>query len=306
MSDGNFTIVGLGELLWDLFPSGKQLGGAPANFAYIASLLGDHGIVASRIGTDALGDDAKQRFQQLRLPTDFLQSDPSHPTGTVRVLIDPQDQPHYEISADAAWDSLEMTSQWRTLAAQATAICFGSLAQRSPVARCTIHEFLGAARPTTTRIFDVNLRQPFYSKDILADSIRRSSIIKLNQEELPVVLQLLESPTPLTPGKEILAGEWLLHLSGAQLVCITRGAQGSLLVSKEGFHEHPGFSVQTVDTVGAGDAFTAALVHHFLRGAPLSAMNEAANRMGAWLAARPGATPEADPSVLEKVRGAHQ
>ena len=306
MSDGNFTIVGLGELLWDLFPSGKQLGGAPANFAYIASLLGDHGIVASRIGTDALGDEAKQRFQQLRLPTDFLQSDPSHSTGTVKVLIDPQDQLHYEISSDAAWDSLEMTSQWRTLAAQATAICFGSLAQRSPVARRTIHEFLGAARPTTTRIFDVNLRQPFYSKDILAESIRRSSIIKLNQEELPVVLQLLESPTPLTPGKEILAGEWLLHLSGAQLVCITRGAQGSLLVSKEGFHEHPGFSVQTVDTVGAGDAFTAALVHHFLRGAPLSAMNEAANRMGAWLAARPGATPEADPFVLEKVRSAHQ
>jgi len=201
---------------------------------------------------------------------------------------------------------VEVTSQWRTLAAQATAICFGSLAQRSPTARRTIHEFLGAARPTTTRIFDVNLRPPFYSREILAASIRRASIIKLNQEELPVVLQLLESPTPLSPGKERLAAEWLLHLSGAQLVCITRGAHGSLLASKEGFHEHPGFSVQTVDTVGAGDAFTAALVHHFLRGAPLSAMNEAANRMGAWLAARPGATPEADPAVLEKVRSAHQ
>jgi fructokinase len=306
MSDGNFTIVGLGELLWDLFPSGKKLGGAPANFAYIASLLGDHGIVASRIGTDALGDEAKQRFQQLRLPTDFLQSDPSHRTGTAKVLLDPQGQPHYEISEDAAWDSLEMTSQWRTLAAQATAVCFGSLAQRSPAAGRTIHEFLGAARPTTTRIFDVNLRQPFYSKEILVVSIRRASIIKLNQEELPVVLQLLESPTPLSPGKETLAAEWLLHLSGAQLVCITRGGNGSLLVSKEGFHEHPGFAVKTVDTVGAGDAFTAALVHHFLRGAPLSAMNEAANRMGAWLAARSGATPEADPAVLEKVRGAHQ
>lgn len=306
MSDGNFTIVGLGELLWDLFPSGKQLGGAPANFAYIASLLGDHGIVASRIGADALGAEAKQRFQQLRLPTDFLQSDPSHPTGTVKVLIDPQDQPHYEISQDAAWDSLEMTSQWRTLAAQATAVCFGSLAQRSPASRRTTHEFLGAARPTTTRIFDVNLRQPFYSKEILADSVRRASIIKLNQEELPVVLQLLESPAPLSPGNETRAAEWLLHLSGAQLVCVTRGANGSLLVSKEGFHEHPGFAAKTVDTVGAGDAFTAALVHHFLRGAPLSAMNEAANRMGAWLAARPGATPEADPSLLEKVRSAHQ
>ncbi len=306
MSDGNFTIVGLGELLWDLFPSGKQLGGAPANFAYISSLLGDHGIVASRIGADPLGEEAKQRFQQLRLPTDFLQVDSLHPTGTVKVLLDAAGQPRYQISEEVAWDALEMTPQWRTLAAQATAICFGSLAQRSLAATRTIHEFLGAARPTATRIFDVNLRPPFYSKEIIADSIKRASIIKLNQEELPVVLQLLDSPTPLTPRKEKLAAEWLLHLSGAQLVCITRGANGSLLVSKEGSHEHQGFSVQTVDTVGAGDAFTAALVHHFLRGAPLSAMNEAANRMGAWVAARPGATPEADPSVLEKVRSAHQ
>ncbi len=306
MSDGNFTIVGLGELLWDLFPSGKQLGGAPANFAYISSLLGDHGIVASRIGADPLGEEAKQRFQQLRLPTDFLQSDSFHPTGTVHVQLDATGQPRYQITEDVAWDFLEMTPQWRTLAAQATAICFGSLAQRSTAARRTILEFLGAARAAATRIFDVNLRQPFYSKDILADSIKRASIIKLNQEELPVVLQLLDSPTSLTSGKEKLAAEWLLHLSGAQLVCITRGANGSLLVSKEGSHEHPGFTVQTVDTVGAGDAFTAALVHHFLRGAPLSAMNDAANRLGAWVAARPGATPEADPSVLQKVRSAHQ
>ena len=306
MSDGNFTIVGLGELLWDLFPSGKQLGGAPANFAYIASLLGDHGIVASRIGADPLGEEAKQRFQQLRLPTDFLQSDSFHPTGTVKVLLDAQGQPRYQITEGVAWDSLEMTPQWRTLAVQSTAVCFGSLAQRSGAARRTIHEFLGATRSTTTRIFDVNLRPPYYSKEALSDSIKRASIIKLNQEELPIVLELLDSPTPLTAGKEKLAAEWLLHLSGAQLICITRGARGSLLVSKEGSHEHPGFCVATVDTVGAGDAFTAALVHHFLRGAPLSAMNEAANRMGAWVAGRPGATPEADPAVLEKVRSAHQ
>jgi fructokinase len=306
MSDGNFTIIGLGELLWDVFPSGKQLGGAPANFAYIASLLGDHGIVASRIGADSLGEEAKQRFQQLCLPTDFLQSDSFHSTGTVNVHLDAAGQPRYQISQDAAWDFLEMTPQWFTLAAQATAICFGSLAQRSPAAKHTIHEFLGAARTTTTRVFDVNLRQPFYSKETLADSLKRSSIIKVNQEELPVVLQLLDSPTPLSPGKENLAAEWLLHLSGAQLICITRGSSGSLLVSKEGSHEHPGFSVPIVDTVGAGDAFTAALVHHFLRGAPLSAMNDAANRMGAWVVGSPGATPEADPAVLERVRSAHQ
>jgi fructokinase len=306
MSEGNFTIVGLGELLWDLFPQGKELGGAPANFAYISSLLGDHGIVASRIGTDLLSEEAKQRFRQLRLPTDFLQTDSLHATGTVKVLLDSQGQPRYQISEDVAWDFLEMTPQWRTLAAQSTAICFGSLAQRSVAARRTIQQFLGAACPGTTRIFDVNLRQPYYSKEVLADSIKRASIIKLNQEELPVVLELLDSPTPLSPGKEKLAAEWLLHLSGAKLICITRGPNGSLLVSKEGSHEHPGFSLQATDTVGAGDAFTAALVHHFLRSAPLSAMNEAANRMGAWVASRSGATPEADPSVLEKVRSAHQ
>jgi fructokinase len=305
MAEGNFTIVGLGELLWDLFPQGKQLGGAPANFAYISSLLGDHGIVASRIGTDALGDEAKQRFQRLRLPTDFLQSDSLHPTGNVKVLFDSLGQPRYQISEDVAWDFLEMTPQWRTLAAQATAICFGSLAQRSVTAQSTIQEFLGTARPGTTRIFDVNLRPPFYSQKILADSIKRASIIKLNLDELPVVLQLLDFPTPLALDKEKLAAEWLLHLSGAKLICITRGPKGSLLVSQESSHEHPGFSVQTVDTVGAGDAFTAALVHHFLRGAPLSAMNEAANRMGAWVASQSGATPEADPAVLEKVRSAH-
>src|SRR5271169_5306430 len=143
MSERNFTIVGLGELLWDLFPEGKQLGGAPANFAYISSLLGEQ---------------AKQRFQQLRMPTDFLQSDSLHPTGSVKVLLDSLGQPHYQITEEVAWDFLEMTSQWRTLAAQATAICFGSLAQRSLAAQRTIQEFLSAARPGSTRIFDVNLR----------------------------------------------------------------------------------------------------------------------------------------------------
>src|SRR6267143_84895 len=131
MPNGNFTVVGLGELLWDLFPQGKQLGGAPANFAYISSLLGDHGVVASRIGTDPLAEEAKRRFQHFRLPTDFLQPDSTHPTGTVKVLVDSAGQPQYEITESVAWDFLEMTSEWRALAAQASAISFGSLAQRS-------------------------------------------------------------------------------------------------------------------------------------------------------------------------------
>src|ERR1700738_1522627 len=126
---GNFTVVGLGELLWDLFPQGRQLGGAPANFAYISSLLGDHGIVASRVGTDVLGEEAKRRFQHLRLPTDFLQSDPTHPTGTVQVHLDSGGQPKYEIAGPVAWDFFEMTPEWKSLALQASAISYGPWVQ---------------------------------------------------------------------------------------------------------------------------------------------------------------------------------
>jgi len=306
MAEGNFTVVGLGELLWDLFPQGKQLGGAPANFAYISSLLGDHGIVASRIGMDPLGDEVTRRFQQFRLPTDFLQSDSAHPTGTVKVSVDSGGQPQYEITENVAWDFLEMTSEWRALAAQASAITFGSLAQRSATTRRTILDFLAAARPKAVRIFDVNLRQSFYSPEILAESARGANIIKLNHEELPRVTELLGAPESVAlKGALKTSAQWLLQATGAQLICVTRGGRGSLLVSSEGTHEHGGFSVYIKDTVGAGDAFAAALVHHFLRGAPLSAMNEAANRMGAWVASCAGAMPEPDSVILEKVRNAH-
>jgi fructokinase len=306
MAEGNFTVVGLGELLWDLFPQGKQLGGAPANFAYISSLLGDHGIVASRIGTDTLGEEATRRFQHFRLPTDFLQLDSAHPTGTVKVLVDSAGQPQYEITENVAWDFLEMNSEWGALAVQASAISFGSLAQRSGTSRRTILDFLAAAGPKAIRIFDVNLRQSFYSREILAESARRANLIKLNHEELPKVMELLGAPKSAALEGNLKAdAQWLLQASGAQLICVTRGGGGSLLVSPDAWHEHEGFSVRIKDTVGAGDAFAAALVHHFLRGAPLSAMNDAANRMGAWVASCAGAMPEPDSFILEKVRNAH-
>jgi fructokinase len=293
-------------LLWDLFPAGKQLGGAPANFAYISSLLGDHGVVASRIGTDALGDEVRRRFQHFRLPTDFLQTDSVHPTGTVKVHVDSAGQPQYEITENVAWDFLEMTSEWRGLAAQASAISFGSLAQRSVTSGRTILEFLAAARPKAIRIFDVNLRQSFYTPEILADSARRANIIKLNHEEVPKVMELIGSPKSAAVERDMKTGaQWLLQATGAQLICVTRGGGGSLLVSPDASHEHEGFSVRIKDTVGAGDAFAAALVHHFLRGAPLSAMNDAANRMGAWVASCEGAMPDPDSAILEKVRSAH-
>ena len=290
-------VVGLGEVLWDLFPEGKQLGGAPANFAYITNLLGDRGIIASRVGHDALGDEIQQRLGTLGLEASYLQSDSARPTGTVRVRVDQDGQARFEITDMVAWDFLEWTPAWESLAQQADAICFGSLAQRSPASRETIHKFLGAARPGTARIFDVNLRQAFYSAKVLSESLKFADIAKLNAEELPRVVELLGIPH----HGEQPSAERLRFAYGLKLVCVTRGARGSFLVSEFERHEHPGFRVQVADTVGAGDAFTAALVHHFLRGAGLAAMNEAANRIGAWVASCVGATPSSDDVQLRRI-----
>jgi fructokinase len=300
---GNFTVVGLGELLWDLFPQGPQLGGAPANFAYISSLLGDHGVVASRLGSDALGEEARRRFQHLRLPTDFLQTDAVHPTGTVQVSLDAGGQPRYEIAGLVAWDYFEMTPKWRTLALQASAISYGTLAQRSATSRQTILEFIDGAPAGTIRVFDVNLRQSFYGAESLGNSARRATVIKLNDEEFPAILKLLDAPAGLSATWEPRrAMEWVLDKTGAKLICVTRGACGSLLATTTEYHQHAGIRVTIRDTVGAGDAFAAALVHHYLRGATLGAMNEAANEMGAWVASCLGAMPEPDLAVLERVR----
>ena len=297
-----FTTVGLGELLWDIFPEGRQLGGAPANFAYMTSLLGDEGIVASRVGADELGEEARQRLEHLGLSASFLQRDPTYRTGIVQVEVDAKGQPTFQIAEPVAWDSFEWTSVWQALAQKADAVCFGSLAQRCAQSQQTIHSFLKAIRPGTTRVFDVNLRQTFYSAQVLADSAKQADIIKLNNDELPTVARLLGFPF----HDEESAAEWLLNTFHIKLVCITRGATGSLLVSEYAKHEHPGIRVHVADTVGSGDAFTAALVYHYLRRDSLASMNEAANRMGSWVASETGATPARDESQLELIRAAAQ
>jgi fructokinase len=297
----SFTIVGLGELLWDMFPEGKQLGGAPANFAYMTSLLGDSGVVASRVGDDELGRAATQRLASLGLRTSFLQLDSDHPTGIVKVDVDPAGQPTFHIAQNVAWDFFAWTPAWRSLAEGVDAVCFGSLAQRSAESRQTICSFLKAVRPGTTRVFDVNLRQSFYSAEILEESAQLSDIIKVNHDELPVVAKLLALPFIYD---ETRAAQWLRNKFNAKLVCITRGAKGSLVVSAEETSEHAGFRVHVADTVGAGDAFTAALVYHYLRSASIFTLNEAANRMGSWVASQTGATPAPDEFHLEKVRNA--
>lgn len=298
-------VVGLGELLWDLFPRGKQLGGAPANFAYITALLGDSGIVASRIGDDRLGQEALWHLKSNGLDVHHVQRDLVHPTGTVKVEVDSKGQAEYIFPENVAWDFMEFSEDWISLARSTHAVCFGSLAQRSPVSRATIRAFLAALPSFAIGIFDVNLRQSFFSSEILRDSARFAKVLKLNDEEFPRFLDLMQCPLKASERSDIASARWLCREFGVQLVCITRGAHGSLLVTATSQDEHPGFSVKIADTVGAGDAFTATMVHHALRGSSLPAINAAANRMGAWVASQEGAMPPADPDVLKEIRVVH-
>ena len=298
-------VVGLGELLWDLFPKGKQLGGAPANFAYITALLGDSGIVASRVGDDRLGQEALWHLKSSGLDISRIQRDLTHPTGTVKVDVDFKGQPEYHITENVAWDFMELSEDWISLARSAHAVCFGSLAQRNSVSRAAIRAFLSALPSFAIGIFDVNLRQSYFSAEIIRDSLRHAKILKLNHEEFPRFLDLLQCPLRNSQRSDVGAARWLCKEFGVQIVCVTRGSNGSLLVTPTAQDEHPGFSVKIADTVGAGDAFTAALVHHALRGSSLATMNAAANRMGAWVASEEGATPPTDPAILAEVRVPH-
>lgn len=298
MSNMKYTVVGLGELLWDLFQSGKQLGGATANFAYHAALLGDSGITASRVGMDGLGMEAIKRLQELGVTTDFIQIDPEHRTSVVDVEIDREGQPKYSIAENVAWDFLEWSPEWQKLAARADAVCFGSLAQRCPASRAAIRRFLKSCRPAALRVFDVNLREPFYSEDTITASFEMSGVVKLSEEELDVLGRRMD----LEGDSSIDRARFLIEHFPLKLVCITRGTQGCLLVDGAEVADHPGFPAVAADTVGAGDAFTAALVHHFLRGSPLPQIAERANLLASWVVTHSGATPAPDEEVLSKVR----
>ncbi|HVF88382.1 MAG TPA: PfkB family carbohydrate kinase, partial [Pyrinomonadaceae bacterium] len=234
------------------------------------------------------------------LDTSYVQqSDGAHPTGTVRVHLDAGGQPHYSITENVAWDYLEWTPQLGELATRADAVCFGTLAQRAPQARATIRQFLGATRDECVRIFDVNLRGTFYSAEILAESFDSAIVAKLNHEELPIVADLLK----LGGRGENAWAHRLIQVFDLEMVCVTRGSRGSLMVTPVDLIEHPGLEVTVADTVGSGDAFTAALAHHYLRHAPLEGIAEAANRLGAWVATQTGATPEIDQNLRDEIIG---
>ena len=288
-------VVGLGEVLWDLLPERACLGGAPANFAYITTLMGDQGIVASRVGEDSRGIEALRRMEELGLDIDHVETDRERPTGSVKVELDGNGQARFEIAHPVAWDYLRWTLDWQHLAETVDAVCFGSLAQRSEESRATIRKFLSAMPPGTLKVFDVNLRQSYYSHDILSESMRLADIVKLNDDELPKIMSLFQFPHK----DEVSSAQRLMRDYDLKVVCITRGGKGSLLLRGKDVSEHPGFKVRVADTVGSGDAFTAGLVHEYLHGASLGLMNEVANLVGAWVASEVGAMPTPKRGALE-------
>jgi fructokinase len=299
-------ILGIGELLWDMLPTGQRLGGAPANFSVMAGRLGNHAAILSRIGRDDPGRAAVHLLDPLPADTSFLQIDLVNPTGQVTVSI--QDgQPEYTIHRPAAWDALELSDEWVQLAERADAICFGSLAQRSLESRQTIQTLAAQTQSRCIRIFDVNLRRPFYSSEVMQESLELATVVKMNDGEMPLVLGQLGmaaeedgAAANLRLGAERLLAEF----PTLQMVAVTRGPGGSLLVTRDEWHEHPGFPVKVADTIGAGDAFAAAMAHYLLRGAELPVLNEAGNRWGSWIASQSGAMPALPEHVRAEIDAA--
>jgi fructokinase len=281
------VMVGLGELLWDLLPTGKVLGGAPANFAYMTQVLGSEGVVVSRIGKDELGSEALKTIEDRGMQSVFVQRDSLHRTGTANVRFDAAGQPQFTIEESVAWDFLEWTPEWREISARADVICFGSLAQRSSVSAATIEQFLLNAPESTLRICDANLREPFYSPETLRKSFQCVNVVKLNDAELLRVSALLEIQGE---DDEKLAAQ-MLQKFDLDLVCVTKGSRGSLLLSKTECIRHPGFNIEVADAIGAGDAFTACVAHYLVQGRPLKEISNAANSFAAWVASQVGATP---------------
>jgi fructokinase len=279
-------IIGLGEVLWDLLPSGRQLGGAPCNFAFQCMQLGHSATIVSRVGADVLGAELREAVRHLGLSDANLQEDGEHPTGTVQVALDAQGVPAFTITPEVAYDYLAWNAGMADLFARARAVCFGTLAQRHPIARATIERAVATARDALI-VYDVNLRQSYYQRDVIESSLAASRWVKLNDDELTVLRDILSLPgtTPpdtLTP---------LRQRYGLQLAALTRGADGCLLQTDDETIDLPGVPVRVVDTVGAGDAFTAGLVVQVLEGQPLAQAAAFANRLAAHLAAAPGGTP---------------
>jgi fructokinase len=281
------VVVGAGEVLWDVFRDGEHFGGAPANVALHAAALGADAWLVSAVGRDARGDAALGRLAAAGVERGAVSLLADYPTGVVRVSLDAAGLPSYAIELGSAWDYVPWSPTLEQVAEQADAICFGSLAQRSPVSRATIRRTVAATRAAAWRLFDVNLRQAYYDAGVVAASLELANAVKLNEEELPVVARLCDLGNA-APADQLRA---LCHRFSLRLAALTRGACGALLVTPDDVYEAPAPRTVIADTVGAGDAFTATLLVGILTGRSLDEVNQRANAVASYVCSQPGATP---------------
>lgn len=289
----NDIVVGMGEALWDVLPEGKKIGGAPANFAYHVSQFGLPSRVISAVGSDPLGREIVENFTSKGL--NHLIEEVPYPTGTVQVEIDPAGVPQYDIKENVAWDNIPYTGRLEALAGQTRAVCFGSLAQRNVVSRDTINRFLDAMPQTADSlvVFDVNLRQGFYTKEILCNSMKRCNILKINDEELVTVSRMFGYP-----GIDLQDKCWiLLGKYNLRMLILTCGINGSYVFTPGNVSFQPTPKVEVADTVGAGDSFTAAFIASLLKGKSVTEAHALAVRTSAFVCTRKGAMPELPPDL---------
>ncbi len=287
----NNYIVGIGEALWDIFPGGKQLGGAPANFAFHISQFGLPGLAVSAVGPDALGAEMLEVFASKGL--ECMIAEVPFPTGYVDICVDSKGIPEYRFAMDTAWDNIPFTPELEEVARNARAVCFGSLAQRGEVSRTTIRRFLDSMPKTDDRliVFDINLRQEFYSREVVKESIGRCNVLKINDEELPVVVEMFgcEETEPTAQCR------WLLERFGLKIIILTCGVNGSYVFWPEGDSFLPTPEVEVVDTVGAGDSFTASFIASIIQGKTIPEAHRIAVETSAYVCTQPGAMPKFRP-----------
>lgn len=290
------TIVGLGEALWDVLPEGKKLGGAPANFAYHVAQFSLNSLAVSAIGKDKLGDETLEALDAKGLK--YYMQRILYPTGSVQVTLDDDGVPCYDIKENVAWDNILFTPELEKIAKTCRAVCFGSLAQRNIISRQTIGKFLDCMPQgeDVLKIFDINLRQEFYSKDVLTESFKKCNILKINDEELVVIGRLFGYP-----GLELRDKCWLiLGKYNLKMLILTCGINGSYVFTPGKVSFQPTPKVEVADTVGAGDSFTGAFCAAIIKGLPIEEAHRIAVNVSAFVCTQNGAMPEL-PEELKKM-----
>jgi fructokinase len=278
-------VAGIGELLWDVLPTGKQVGGAPCNFAFHALQAGCESIVISAVGNEQSGDELLSALAVLNINCEFIQRN-GFSTGTVTVKLNESGHPSYSIHENTAWDNVELNPETESKFKELDAVCYGSLGQRNSVSAETIQRLLESVKPGCLKVFDINLRQHFYSPEIITKSLEFANILKLNDEELPVLSGIFGLTGEVKKQLEQLSNQFKL-----QYIVYTMGEKGSIIMRDNEFSFLESPKVVVADTVGAGDSFTAVLVSGLLKGLPLNKVHEAATRTAAFVCTQKGATP---------------